>query len=211
MADMKKISITEALLELKLYDGKINKALATAKFVGAKKKSADKVGVFTVKNFEENAKASYQSVSDLIKNRAKLKAAIVQSNAITSVEIAGKKYTVAEAIERKNSIVYDKQFLMVLQSQWVKATDEVLKENKKVDAQIDKMLEGFLGKDSDKKVSEQELASISDPYRAKNEFDLVDPLGLYEKIQLLEEEINAFEAEVDVKLSISNSTTYIEI
>ena len=211
MADMRKISITEALLELKLYDGKINKALTSAKFVGAKKKSADKVGVFTVKNFEENAKASYQSVSDLIRNRAKLKAAIVQSNAITSVEIAGKKYTVAEAIERKNSIVYDKQFLMVLQSQWVKATDDVLKENKKVDAQIDKMLEGFLGKDSDKKVSEQELASISDPYRAKNEFDLVDPLNLYEKIQLLEEEINAFEAEVDVKLSISNSTTYIEI
>lgn len=211
MADMKRISITEALLELKLYDGKINKALSSAKFVGAKKRSGDKVGVFTVKNFEENAKASYQSVSDLIKNRAKLKAAIVQSNAITSVEIAGKKYTVAEAIERKNSIVYDKQFLTILQSQWAKATDDVLKENKKVDAQIDKMLESFLGKDSDKKVSEQELASISDPYRAKNEFDLVDPLGLYEKIQSLEEEINAFEAEVDVKLSISNSTTYIEI
>ena len=68
MADMRKISITEALLELKLYDGKINKALTSAKFVGAKKKSADKVGVFTVKNFEENSILNYNKETINLRN-----------------------------------------------------------------------------------------------------------------------------------------------
>lgn len=111
MADIRKISITEALTELKLYDQKINKVLCSADFIGCKKKSSDRVNSFKLENFEANAKASYQSVSDLIENRARLKSAIVQSNAATMVEIAGKKYTVAEAIERKNSIEYDKMLL----------------------------------------------------------------------------------------------------
>ena len=211
MADTRKITITEALKELSLYDSKIRKVLESATFVGFKKKSSDKVGVFKVANFENNAKASYQSALDLIRNRAKLKAAIVQSNAVTNVVIAGKTYTVAEAIERKNSIEYDEKMLRELQMQWQVATETILKENKKVDAQADRMLESFLGKDSDNKVSEQELASITDPYKAKNEYELVDPLGAYEKIKALEAEIEAFKADVDTRLSISNSTTYIEI
>lgn len=211
MADIRKISITEALTELKLYDQKINKVLCSADFIGCKKKSSDRVNSFKLENFEANAKASYQAVSDLIENRARLKSAIVQSNAATMVEIAGKKYTVAEAIERKNSIAYDKMLLQAMKSQWAAATNNVEKENKRVDTQVDKMLETFLGKDSEKKVSEADLNAISEPYRAKNEWELVDPLNLFTKIQAMEADIDAFEADVDVRLSISNSVTYIEV
>ena len=104
---MRKISITEALNELKLYDSKILKAITNAKLVGAAKKFSDKVGVFKKEDFEDRAKASYQSVTDLIANRNALKSAIVKSNAITEVTVNGKTMTVAEAIERKNSIDYD--------------------------------------------------------------------------------------------------------
>jgi len=211
MADTRRISITEALTELKLYDSKITKALCSSVFIGGKKKSSDKVGNFKTDNFVELAKSSYQSVKDLIANRAKIKSAVVQSNAVTTVEIAGETYTVAEAIERKNSICYDKALLGEMKSQYAKITDMVTKENNRVDAQVDKMLETFLGKDSEKKVSETDLSTISDPYRAKNEWELIDPLGLYEKIQTLESAIDAFEADVDVRLSISNSVTYIEV
>ena len=211
MADTRRISITEALMELKLYDQKINKALSNVDFIGCKKKSADKVGSFKTENFVANAKAEYQSVSDLIENRHKLKKAIVDSNANTIVEIGGKKYTVAAAIEYKTSIMYDKMKLQTMKSQWNAATNRIQKENNHVDAQVDKMLETFLGKDSEKKVSEADLSAISDPYRAKNEWELVDPLNLYAEIQALEAKIDAFEADVDVRLSISNSVTYIEV
>ena len=211
MADKRRISITEALVELKLYDSKITKTISSAQFVGAHKKSSDKVGAFNKDTFETLAKSGYQSSWDLIKNREALKAAIAQSNSVTEVEIGGQKYTVVEAIERKNSIGYYKYLLDEMKSQWGQAVITVDKENKKVDAQVDRMLEGFLGKDSDKKVSEMDLATISDPYRIRNEWELVDPINTYDKIQKLEEMINTFEAEVDVRLSISNSITYIEI
>ena len=195
---------------MKLYDSKIVKALEV-KFVGSRKKSADKVGVTSLANFEDRAKSGYQSVTDLINNRKAIKAAIVQSNATTKVDIGGKTYTVAEAIEHKSSIEYERMLLNTLKRQWADVTDNITRENVRVDNQVDKMLEAFVGIDSDKKVSEADLAAISEPYRAKNEWVIVDPLDLYKKIQSLEAEIDAFEAEVDVKLTISNSITYIEV
>lgn len=49
---MRKISITEALNELKLYDSKITKAITNATLCGAAKKSSDKVGVAKKENFD---------------------------------------------------------------------------------------------------------------------------------------------------------------
>lgn len=211
MLESRKISITEALCELKLYDSKITKAVTNARYIGATKKSSDKVGVIKRDTFEANAKSGYQSVTDLISNRNKLKSAIVQSNAITEVEVAGNKMTVAEAIERKSSIEYDETLLIELKRQYATATDTVLKENKKVDTQVDKMLETFMGKDSDKKIGKDDQDSIVEPYRIKNEFELVDPLDLLTEIQKLENDIEEFKANIDICLTLSNSTVFIEI
>ena len=211
MADKRKISVTQGLVELKTLDSRIMKAIDNCSFIGAKKKSSDKVGHFKEENFVENVKADYQSVNDLITNRATLKSAIVQSNAITNVEIGGVTYTVAQAIERKSSIVYDKTLLVAMKQQYKKVTDQVFKENSKVDAQVENMLLTYLGKDTDKKLNENDLELITTPFREKNEWSLVDPLNLYEKIQELEKSITDFESEVDTQLSISNAVTFIEV
>lgn len=208
---MRKISITEALNELKLYDSKINKAIANAKLASAAKKSADKVGVVTKEDFEERAKASYQSVTDLIANRNTLKSAIVKSNAVTEVTINGKTMTVAEAIERKNSIDYDVTLLNEMKKQYVTATDTVNKENKKVDNKVDELLSTLIGKDSDKKISKEDQEAIEKPYREKNEYEFIDPISIYDKMLELEADIDGFNSEVDTKLVLSNATTFIEI
>ena len=165
---MRKISITEALNELKLYDSKISKAIGNAKLVGAAKKSSNKVGVVTKETFIEKSKTSYQSITDLIENRNALKSAIVKSNATTEVEIAGKKMTVAEAIERKNSIQYEVDFLTEMKRQYAVSTDTVNKENKKVDSKVDELLQTLVGKDSDKKISKEDQENIEKPYRDLN-------------------------------------------
>jgi len=55
---MRKISITEALNELKLYDSKITKAINNTTFCGAAKKSSDKVGVVNMRvRFQPNGRA----------------------------------------------------------------------------------------------------------------------------------------------------------
>lgn len=208
---MRKISITEALNELKLYDSKILKAITNAKLVGAAKKSSDKVGVFKKEDFEDRAKASYQSVTDLIANRNALKSAIVKSNAVTEVTVNGKTMTVAEAIERKNSIDYDETFLTEMKKQYAHATDTVTKENKKVDNKVDELLATLIGKDSSKDISKESQEAIEKPYRAKNEYEFIDPIGLLDKIEILEAEIDGFKSEVDTRLAVANSITMIEI
>lgn len=104
---MRIITITEALNELKLYDARIRKAISNTKLAGAAKKSSARIGAITKNEFNEHAKASYQSVTDLIANRNTLKSAIVKSNAVTEITVNGKVMTVAEAIERKNAICYN--------------------------------------------------------------------------------------------------------
>lgn len=208
---MRKISITEALNELKLYDSKIKKSITTASFCGAAKKSEYKVGVVKKEDFDKRAKASYQSATDLINNRNSLKSAIVKSNAITVVEIDGKVMTLAEAIEHKNSIKYEETLLNEMKRQYAAATAAVDKENKQVDSRIEDLLATFIGKDCDKKSNKEVQEAIEKPYRKKNEFELIDPLGLYEKIQTLEANIEGFKANVDTVLALSNATTLIDV
>lgn len=208
---MRKISITEALNELKLYDSKITKAITNATLCGATKKSSDKVGVVKKEDFEDRAKASYQSVTDLIANRNTLKSAVVKSNAVMEVTVVDKVMTVAEAIERKNSIEYDETLLNEMKRQYANATAAVNKENKKVDAKVDDLLTTLVGKDSDKKLNKEDQEAVEKPYREKNEFEFIDPLGLYEKIQALEADIDGFKSNVDTVLVLSNATTFIEV
>jgi hypothetical protein len=208
---MRKISITEALNELKLYDAKINKAISNAELIGAAKKSLDKVGVVKKDTFIEKAKSSYQSVTDLIANRNALKSAIVKSNAITEVTVNGKTMTVAEVIERKNSIDYEITLLNEMKRQYVKATDTVTKENKRVDNKVDELIQTLVGKDTDKKIDKDAIENIEAPYRAKNEYELVDPIGLSDKIAELESDISGFESNCDTTLAVANATTFVEL
>ena len=119
--------------------------------------------------------------------------------------------TVAEAIERKNSIEYDEMLLNEMKRQYANTTATVDKENKKVDAKVDDLLTTLVGKDSDKKLSKEDQEAVEKPYREKNEFEFVDPLGLYEKIQALEADIDGFKSNVDTVLVLSNATTFIEV
>lgn len=208
---MRKISITEALNELKLYDAKINKAISNAELIGAAKKSLDKVGVVKKDTFIEKAKSSYQSVTDLIANRNALKSAIVKSNAITEVTVNGKTMTVAEVIERKNSIDYEITLLNEMKRQYVKATDTVTKENKRVDNKVDELIQTLVGKDTDKKIDKDAIENIEAPYRTKNEYELVDPIGLSDKIAELESDISGFESNCDTTLAVANATTFVEL
>lgn len=208
---MRKITVTEALCELKLYDSKINDAILRCYLVNAGKKSSDILGHITKEDFKDKAKADYQSINALISNRDTLKRAVVVSNATTKVTVNGEEMTVAAAIEKKNSIGYLENLLTSMKNQYSDATRMMQRMNEKMETQIDKMLEGFVGKDSDKKIDKNDLESISKTYRTANEFELVDPLDIATKITELENYISGFNGAVDTTLSISNSVTFIEV
>ena len=70
---MEKILVTKGLNELKLLDKRIYSKISEGEFVGAAKNSAVNVnGKITKEAFKANAKADFQSITDLIKRRKAL-------------------------------------------------------------------------------------------------------------------------------------------
>ena len=125
-----KMSIHRALAELKTLDSRIRKA-TDKNFIGYKKLSAKKEAKTNLipNDFEKEVIGNYDSVMALIKRRNKIKEAVVNSNATTMVEIGGKIYTVASAIERKESIRYEKDLLTQLKLQYDFVLSTVNKSN----------------------------------------------------------------------------------
>lgn len=196
------ITLTRALSELSLLDKKIKKAIS---FVAVKVK---KPGSPVPEEFTKEAKANYQSVKDLIIQRDKIKRALVLANANTQVQVAEKSYTIAEAIERKSSISYEKDLLKLLKQQLAKAKADVEVTNNNLTTRLDALVSQYLG--SEKKDTAEAL-SFRQVFREKEEAVLVDPLNLDVNLDKMENEIEAFEAEVDNALSEINAVTRIDI
>ena len=209
---MEQILVTNGLNELKLLDSRINRKIEEGEFIAAAKLSVQNVnGKITKEAYKANAKADYQSIVDLIKRRNNIKSAIIQSNAVTKVDIAGKIMTVAEAIDKKSSIEYEISLLEKLTMQYKTSSDIIIKENEKVDYSIEQLLNTAYGKEGKEKITQASYDAIAEPYRKANEYGLVDALDGEKLIKEMKDKIERFLSEVDTALQISNSTTIINI
>ncbi len=206
---MAQYSITKALNELKLLDARISTAITQGKFTGFQigKNLID--GQVDVVTFTNRAKESLQSVQALIKRRNEVKSKIVASNAVTKVTIAGVEMTVAEAIDRKTSIAYEKALLNALRIQYQQATSKAQQSNNQVKLQLDKNIEIMLGKDLTNKAAEVEAMTKS--FNELNGAVVIDPLNIFKLITDLHKSIEDFENEVDFSLSESNVRNAIEL
>lgn len=205
----KQITIHAALGELKKIGQRIDKATRNTDFIGTMKASADKVNNTGMDKdkFKEDVTSNYQSITDLIALRNKIKSAIVLSNATTKLTVGKKEMTVAEAIEYKTSIEYQRDLLNKMARQYKEAVSIVTMQNERVEMNLDAQVANLAGKDSNK----NNLSGYMEEYRKQNGWTLVDPIDLKSKIDALEEEITDFETNVDVALSVSNATTFITI
>lgn len=211
---MIKYSITRALNELKLLDGRINRAITEGAFITIQTGEKLLGGHITVEQYEANSKASIDKINALIARRNEIKSKIVASNAVTPVTFpSGKEYTVAEVIERKTSISYDKTLLSTLKYQYNRALQtlerDVQSYNTNLENRIDKVLD--LGKDGKKTGREVEIQEITKNFDKDNKPKLIDPVGLKKLIDKLTDEIEEFENECDFILSTSNVVTTIEV
>ena len=209
---MEKMLVTRGLNELKLLDNRIRRKIGDSEFVSYAKVSVPNVsGKISKEAFKANAKAEYQSISDLIKRRNIIKSAIIKSNAITMVSIASESMTVAEAIDKKTSIEYEKSLLSVLNREYTTASECIDRFNEKVDESIEQLLNTAYGKEGKEKITQGSYDAIAEPYRKANEYGLVDALEVQKLIKTMKDTIESFESEVDTALQISNSITLIEI
>jgi len=196
-----KLTIGRGLVQLKLNQKKINKALEKC-FISIKigqKELDDKC----------DPKAAMDSIKDLIDYGDKLKAAIMAANSVTEVTVNDEKMTIAAAIEKKRTIGNYENLLRHMKRQLSTAQQKVDYENDDAKIRLDRLLEANFGKDL--KARDTEIDSITKAFNASNEAVLVDPINLEARINDLEEYVDGFKAEVDLTLSEANATTYIEI
>lgn len=209
---MEKILVTQALNELKLLDARINRAINDAVFVTAAKSCETKVNPSKSKDeFNKDAKSAFESIKALIKRRELIKSAIVDSNAKTEVEICGVKMSVAKAIDTKNSICYHRSLLNSMKYQRDNANMTMNRNNSNMESKIDSLVATAFGKESKTNVKPEDYDAIAKPFRASNEYSLVDPIGINDAINEEENFIEQFEATVDQILQVSNCTNFIEI
>lgn len=202
---MTSISVTQALAEIKLLRNRIEAVLEDASFTCLKTKKT----LLDADRFAVQARASYQSFTDLVARYNKLKSAIVISNATTRVTVAGKEYTVAEAVERKRSIKFEESLLRKLKQQYLDVQQKYKDHTATEQMRVDRLLSNELGKDS--KTSVDVVKALTETFLAENKAEILDPLKLSSRIQELTEEIENFETTVDWVLSESNGRTLITV
>ena len=204
---MREMTITQGLAELKLLDARINKATHQDAwcFAEANAKATDE---YKAQKSDE-LKARWESVMALIKERNSIKSAIVASNAITEVKIGSLKMTVAEAIDYKMSIAYERAICDRLYTDLSAADERAEAMNARVQSRIDATMQN-LASSGTQNIAEAQKA-IFDNYMEKNGYQVLDPLNVKQRADELKAKIDEFEKNVDIALSVSNATTIITI
>lgn len=212
MATVETMTVHKALAELKLLDSRIQKAIAEGIYCVANKHSNDKIGGIPLGEYIKVMQGGYDKATDLIRRRKAIKRAVVLSNAVTKVSVAGVEYTVAEAIEMKNhGVEFDKTLMNAMQKHYNMAQMQINQENgKDLEQRAEQYVTAIYGQ-KEGKTNTDDIEKVKKDFIESNSYELVDPLRVLDKIEDLEKKINDFMADVDSALSVSNALTEITI
>lgn len=219
MAD--KMLVTQALDERDLLVKKIQDKIKKANFVDTIKPNEEKVLDARVsrEEFAKDAESAYQQIQDLIDRFQKIDAAIVASNANTTINTTYGSFTVAGAISLRSrlrgagSYDGDADFETALQLKMEKdfqtrVTVAEMK-NKQLQSTAESMRLSILGKDT--KVKDEKPLEVVEAYVKENTTELVDPLDVQKKVAALQEKRDTLLSELDTQIKVSNATTFIEV
>jgi hypothetical protein len=219
MAD--KMLVTQALDERDLLVKKIQDKIKKANFVDTIKPNEEKVLDARVsrEEFAKDAESAYQQIQDLIERFQKIDAAIVASNANTTINTSYGSFTVAGAISLRSrlrgagSYDGDADFETALQLKMEKdfqtrVTVAEMK-NKQLQSTAESMRLSILGKDT--KVKDEKPLEVVEAYVKENTTELVDPLDVQKKVAALQEKRDTLLSELDTQIKVSNATTFIEV
>ena len=212
---MKKMTIFDALAEMKLLEKKIIQIQTGAKdaigTIRIKGKDTDVAGL-AIEDVVNNAKAYYNKYTSYVNRLNNIRGLVYDSNATTPIEIAGVKYpSKAVAITRYNNIANERSFYVSLRNTLEQLTSQVKRSNdKNCDREKATRIVDPNGSISDPDV----LDNMIKAYMNSVEVELVDPLGFYgadKKIDQIIAEIDEFQANYHKELNRSNLLTEIDV
>lgn len=212
---MRKMTIFDALAEMKLLEKKIVQIQTGAKVaigtIRIKGKDTDVNGL-AIEDVGNNAKAYYNKYTSYVNRLNNIRGLVYESNATTPIEIAGVKYpSKAVAITRYNNIANERSFYVSLRNTLEQLTSQVKRSNdKNCDREKATRIVDPNGSISDPDV----LDNMIKAYMNSVEVELVDPLGFYgadKKIDQIIAEIDEFQANYHKELNRSNLLTEIDV
>lgn len=206
-------SVTRLLAERKALESRISKS-SQQPFIGISKGNSGtevlNYAGLTVADAAANFKGNLDKVNGLIAYYSRITSALILSNATVEVVIGGKTMKVAEAIERKKSIIFERTLLANLINQASHTQSLIDQGNVRVEDTIERQLVALYGGDK-AKVTPENRAELSKSIKAAQGLAPIDPnnIAVYGNKKL--EELNAFLVEVDFVLSEINAKTEITI
>ncbi|MDB7986289.1 hypothetical protein PND93_01540 [Faecalicoccus pleomorphus] len=217
----KKMLVTQALDQRDLLVKKICDKIRKASFTETKKHNEEKVMErrVTQKEFEKEARSSYQQIIDLIHWYDKVDQAILRSNAETIIETSYGTMSIANALALRSRLncsnAYDSDsnfegnLMMKLQEELNEKIRVMEQKNKGLQNTAETMRLSILGKDT--KTKDETPLKVVDVYVQENTTELIDPLNVRKKIDELNERRETILNELDTKIKVSNATTFVEI
>lgn len=216
-----KMLVTQALDQRDLLVKKICDKIRKASFTETKKHNEEKVMErrVTQKEFEKEARSSYQQIIDLIHWYDKVDQAILRSNAETMIETSYGTMSIANALALRSRLncsnAYDSDsnfegnLMMKLQEELNEKIRVMEQKNKGLQNTAETMRLSILGKDT--KTKDETPLKVVDVYVQENTTELIDPLNVRKKINELNERRETILNELDTKIKVSNATTFVEI
>ena len=217
----KKMLVTQALDQRDLLVKKICDKIRKASFTETKKHNEEKVMErrVTQKEFEKEARSSYQQIIDLIHWYDKVDQAILRSNAETIIETSYGTMSIANALALRSRLncsnAYDSDsnfegnLMMKLEEELNEKIRVMEQKNKGLQNTAETMRLSILGKDT--KTKDETPLKVVDVYVQENTTELIDPLNVRKKIDELNERRETILNELDTKIKVSNATTFVEI
>lgn len=205
---IKEFTLTRALVELKLYDSKIQKAIQELKPVSY---SINKIVVDyrqTADEFVKNYNAQMQSIQDLRNNKVILKNALMKANAETKLKIGEKEYTILEALNRKTDIQTEQYLINTLKQHLNAAVSKSNQIKDAVESNIEKTINSKSSSSGNQ--SKDYIQTVRESYKDQLP-ELVNADVVEKLVKEKEEEIAEFISEVDFALSEVNAITKISV
>jgi len=215
------MTVYSALSKRKIYLDRLNKIKNLANsFVGVTSKSAKDIDGMSKEEFENHIKSVYDKSVAIIRNFYELNAAITKSNALTELVIAGKNYTVAEAIVRYDRLNSEIEFLNSIAKDVARAKASVSRHNtenlseKAVTDHVKRMMETVVGSGTIDQ-ADSTLVAMQEKFREdyidRNTYTIIDPYKHSETIQARMDEIQEFISEFNEAINICNMKTVIKV
>lgn len=211
--------VCNALDERDFLRKKIISAINSTHFIACKRVKDDKVrttGFTDPKTFENEAKSTYQSITDMIDRYTRLDTAITLANASTEIKLSdGTTMTRAAAISMRKALVGDTatdftgQLINVLERQFASVSATANELNARADRELEQYKANMTSGDKAKELTPA-IAQTLESLVADNRADIIDPIGVEKEIKKLEDKYETLKKELDSAIKVSNATTFVE-